>query len=79
MRPVRDILRHPMAAEVTLFIPCVVDQVYPEMWLAMVEVLEHPGFYARYDPRQPCCGPPAFQPCMSDRITMRSYALVARS
>lgn len=45
---------------VALFIPCLVDQVYPEMGLAMVRVLDHLGYKVAYDPRQTCCGQPAF-------------------
>ena len=45
---------------VALFIPCLVDQVYPEMGLAMVRVLEHLGYKLAYDPKQTCCGQPAF-------------------
>lgn len=45
---------------VWLFIPCLVDQVYPEMGLAMVDVLEHLGYDVRYNPEQTCCGQPAY-------------------
>jgi L-lactate dehydrogenase complex protein LldE len=45
---------------VALFIPCLVDQVYPEMGLAMARILEHLGCEVRYDPEQTCCGQPAF-------------------
>jgi len=45
---------------VSLFIPCLVDQVYPEMGLAMARVLKKLGFSVHYDSRQTCCGQPAF-------------------
>ena len=45
---------------VSLFIPCLVDQVYPEMGLAMARVLQKLGFSVHYDSRQTCCGQPAF-------------------
>ena len=45
---------------VSLFIPCLVDQVYPEMGLAMVRVLRRLGVEVTYDRRQTCCGQPAF-------------------
>jgi len=45
---------------VTLFIPCLVDQVYPEIGLAMVKILRHFDYKLVYDPRQTCCGQPAF-------------------
>lgn len=49
-----------MTETVSLFIPCLVDQVYPEMGMAMVRVLEHLGYRVTYCPRQTCCGQPAF-------------------
>ncbi len=45
---------------VSLFIPCLVDQVYPEMGWAMVRVLRHLGYDVDYRPDQTCCGQPAF-------------------
>lgn len=45
---------------VTLFIPCLVDQVYPEMGLDMVKILKKFGYTAEYLPEQTCCGQPAF-------------------
>ena len=47
-------------SEITLFIPCLVDQIYPEIGHAMVRLLRHFGYTVRYDPRQTCCGQPAF-------------------
>jgi len=46
--------------KITLFIPCLVDQVYPEIGLAMVKILRHFGYDLIYDSRQTCCGQPAF-------------------
>ncbi len=48
------------ANKVTLFIPCLVDQVYPEMGLAMCRVLRRLGFELSYNPDHTCCGQPAF-------------------
>jgi L-lactate dehydrogenase complex protein LldE len=45
---------------VALFIPCIVDQVYPEIGLAMARVLEFLGYKVSYDAHQTCCGQPAF-------------------
>ncbi len=50
----------PESMRVSLFIPCLVDQVYPEIGLAMARVLERLGFELHYDQRQTCCGQPAF-------------------
>jgi len=45
---------------VTLFIPCIVDQVYPEIGMAMARVLRFLGYKIIYDAHQTCCGQPAF-------------------
>ena len=50
----------PPPRKVALFIPCLVDQVYPEMGVALLAVLRHLGLECSYDPRQTCCGQPAF-------------------
>ncbi|MFQ5641894.1 MAG: (Fe-S)-binding protein [bacterium] len=46
--------------KISLFIPCLVDQVYPEMGLAMVSVLRKLGYEVTYNKAQTCCGQPAF-------------------
>jgi L-lactate dehydrogenase complex protein LldE len=45
---------------VQIFIPCFVDQLYPETGFNMVKVLENAGCNVRYNPSQTCCGQPAF-------------------
>ena len=45
---------------VSLFIPCLVEQVYPEIGLAMAKILKHFGYQVKYDEQQTCCGQPAF-------------------
>lgn len=45
---------------VQLFIPCFVDQMYPETGFNMVKVLEKCGCTVKYNPNQTCCGQPAF-------------------
>ena len=45
---------------VQLFIPCFVDQLYPETGFNMVKVLEKAGCKVKYNPSQTCCGQPAF-------------------
>ncbi len=42
-----------------LFIPCYVDQLMPEVGVAMVEVLERLGVGLSYPAQQTCCGQPA--------------------
>lgn len=46
--------------EVHLFIPCFVDQLYPQTGFNMVKVLEKAGCTVVYNPQQTCCGQPAF-------------------
>jgi L-lactate dehydrogenase complex protein LldE len=45
---------------VSLFIPCLIDQVYPEIGIDMVKCLSHFGYQIVYDRQQTCCGQPAF-------------------
>src|SRR5882672_9298065 len=45
---------------VQLFIPCFVDQLYPQTAFNMVKVLEKAGCTVTYNPEQTCCGQPAF-------------------
>jgi len=45
---------------VDLFIPCFIDQVYPDTALNMVKILEKVGCGVNYNPEQTCCGQPAF-------------------
>ncbi len=45
---------------VDLFIPCFIDQVYPETGINMVKVLEKLGVSAHYNGNQTCCGQMAF-------------------
>ena len=46
--------------EVDIFIPCFIDQVYPETGFNMVKVLEKAGVKVHYNPNQTCCGQMAF-------------------
>ena len=45
---------------VQLFIPCFVDQLYPQTAFNMVKVLEKAGCVVQYNTSQTCCGQPAF-------------------
>ena len=45
---------------VQLFIPCFVDQLYPETGFSMIKVLEKTGCTVTYNTKQTCCGQPAF-------------------
>lgn len=45
---------------VQIFIPCFVDQLFPETAFNMVKVLEKAGCKVSYNTSQTCCGQPAF-------------------
>ena len=45
---------------VDIFIPCFVDQLFPEAAFNMIKVLEKAGCTINYNPAQTCCGQPAF-------------------
>jgi L-lactate dehydrogenase complex protein LldE len=45
---------------VQLFIPCFVDQLFPDTAFNMIKVLEKAGCTVSYNPNQTCCGQPAF-------------------
>lgn len=45
---------------VQLFIPCFVDQLYPETAFNMIKVLKKAGCTVTYNESQTCCGQPAF-------------------
>jgi len=45
---------------VQLFIPCFVDQLFPQTAFNMIKVLEKAGCTVTYNQEQTCCGQPAF-------------------
>ncbi|HJW16547.1 MAG TPA: (Fe-S)-binding protein [Flavisolibacter sp.] len=45
---------------IQLFIPCFVDQLFPETAFNMIKVLEKAGCNVSYNASQTCCGQPAF-------------------
>jgi L-lactate dehydrogenase complex protein LldE len=46
--------------QVSLFIPCFVDQMTPAVGLAVARVLERLGHACEFRPAQTCCGQPSF-------------------
>jgi L-lactate dehydrogenase complex protein LldE len=46
--------------KVSLFIPCFIDQFYPQVGVSMAKVLERLGCEVDYPPGQTCCGQPPF-------------------
>ncbi|HYL74193.1 MAG TPA: (Fe-S)-binding protein [Bryobacteraceae bacterium] len=49
-----------MKGRVSLFVTCIVDQVFPQVGVAMTEVLERLGYAVDFPAAQTCCGQPAF-------------------
>jgi len=45
---------------ISLFIPCFIDQYYPNAGIGMVKILEKLGHTVFYPETQTCCGQPAF-------------------
>lgn len=46
--------------QVSLFVTCLVDHLFPGVGLSAVRVLKDLGVEVRFDRRQTCCGQPAF-------------------
>ena len=51
---------------IQLFIPCFVDQLYPDTAFNMIRVLEKAGCTVTYNAEQTCCGQPAFNAGFQD-------------
>jgi L-lactate dehydrogenase complex protein LldE len=49
-----------MPSRVSIFVTCIVDQLFPEAGMAMATVLERLGFRVDFPVAQTCCGQPAF-------------------
>lgn len=45
---------------VQIFVPCFIDQLYPDVAFNMVKVLKKAGCNVHYNTSQTCCGQPAF-------------------
>jgi L-lactate dehydrogenase complex protein LldE len=45
---------------VSLFVTCIVDQVFPQVGIATTQVLERLGYQVHFPEAQTCCGQPAF-------------------
>src|SRR5437868_782642 len=49
-----------MGKRVSLFVTCIVDQLFPKVGMAMAGVLERLGYQVDFPEDQTCCGQPAF-------------------
>ena len=50
----------PKGKRVSLFVTCIVDMIYPQTGLSVVEILERVGVTVDFPMAQTCCGQPAF-------------------
>ncbi len=55
--------------DVQLFIPCYIDQLYPQTGFNTIKILEKAGCKVHYNPNQTCCGQPAFNSGYWDEAT----------
>jgi L-lactate dehydrogenase complex protein LldE len=49
-----------MPQQISMFVTCIVDQVFPNVGMSMAAVLERLGYTLVFPPGQTCCGQPAF-------------------
>lgn len=59
---------------VDLFVPCFIDQMYPDTAWSTVYLLEKAGCEVNYNPKQTCCG----QPLFNSGITKQSRQLAIK-
>jgi len=66
---------------ISLFVTCVVDQLFPSVGLAMADVLERLGYDIEFPRDQTCCGQPAFNTGYRDqaRDVARHFLAVFRN
>jgi L-lactate dehydrogenase complex protein LldE len=50
----------PQDKPVSLFVTCIIDMIYPQTGISVVQILEHLGVEVRFPLGQTCCGQPAF-------------------
>ncbi len=78
------------SGRVALFSTCIVDQVFPQVGIAMADVLERLGYAVDFPEAQTCCGQPAFnsgyraeaangRPPLSRRLPRRPSTIVVPS
>src|SRR5215207_5242843 len=55
-----DLRPSPRYKPVSLFVTCIVDAIYPQTGVSVVEILEHLGVEVRFPMGQTCCGQTGF-------------------
>src|SRR5579862_2494945 len=69
-----------MGRRVSLFVTCMVDQLFPQVGMAMAKVIERLGYQVDFPEDQTCCGQPAFNTGFRDeaRLVARHFLKVFR-
>ncbi len=62
--------------KVSLFVTCLVDQLFPQVAFSTIRVLERLGVQVDFDSRQTCCGQPAFNSGFCDEARTVAANLV---
>lgn len=61
---------------VQLFIPCFVDQLFPETAFNMIKLLEKAGCTVSYNTEQTCCGQPAYNAGFREEAKMVCHKFI---
>jgi L-lactate dehydrogenase complex protein LldE len=73
-----DWLLIPKDKRVSIFVTCIVDQLFPKTGMAMATVLERLGYEVHFPEAQTCCGQPAFNSGYREEArTMAKHTLKA--
>jgi L-lactate dehydrogenase complex protein LldE len=69
-----------MSKQISLFVTCIVDQLFPNVGMSVASVLERLGYTVAFPPAQTCCGQPAFNSGFRDdaRSVARHFLNVFR-
>ncbi|EPZ45209.1 MULTISPECIES: (Fe-S)-binding protein [Alicyclobacillus] len=62
--------------KVSLFITCLVDNIFPNVGVAMTRILQAHGCDVRFSPEQTCCGQPSFNSGYCDASRDVASALI---
>jgi len=63
--------------KIGLFIPCYIDQFYPHVGIATLELLQQQGLRVHYPLKQTCCGQPLANSGAekrAQRVRLRGFA-----
>jgi L-lactate dehydrogenase complex protein LldE len=63
---------------VTLFVPCFVDALFPQVGISMVKILERLGHHVIFHDNLNCCGQPAFNSGCWDEARLVAEPVLAR-